>query len=261
MPFTPAHPAIVVPLARWRRRSFVLSALVVGSMSPDFEYFVRMRPVRTIGHDLIGIPLLCVPSGWLVLMIFEYVMKGPMIELFPGPHRRRLLPYRSPIPMALWPLILLSLAIGAFSHIAWDSFTHENGWVVLRVPLPATTVLSIHGQQLKTFKLLQYGSTSIGLMLLASWYWGWFHRNRESVEPPGPRLTDLARSGVILTLAVSSCGIGLVAANLSSSDGLYRMTGRLVTATITGFCIITLGYCVLYRCLGSSPIIDPRDGA
>src|SRR5579883_3328227 len=102
MPFTLAHPAIVVPLARWRPRVFPLTALVVGSMSPDFEYFVYLRPIRTIGHDLMGIPLLCVPSGLLVLLLFEYLMKRPMILLFPQAHRCRLL--RSPAPLAFTPL-------------------------------------------------------------------------------------------------------------------------------------------------------------
>jgi hypothetical protein len=151
------------------------------------------------------------------------------------------------------------LAIGAFSHIAWDSFTHEKGWVVLRVPILSATLLTLNGQQLKTFKLLQYGSTTVGLMLLASWYWGWFHRNPEMDKPPNFRFTDLARSGVILILAVGSCGIGLVSAALSSSDGLYRRTGSFVIATITGFCIIALGYSVLYHCLGPSPISGPRE--
>src|SRR3954454_10119999 len=116
MPFTPAHPAIVVPLARRWPGVFVLPALVVGSMSPDFEYFVYLKPIRTIGHDLIGIPLLCVPSGLLVLLAFEFVMKGPLIQLLPGPYRRRLLPYSPPIPF--FPptrllSILGSLALGA----------------------------------------------------------------------------------------------------------------------------------------------------
>ena len=48
MPFTPAHPAIVVPLVRWKPRVFVLSALIVGSMSPDFEYFVQ--PTASADH-------------------------------------------------------------------------------------------------------------------------------------------------------------------------------------------------------------------
>ena len=63
MPFTPAHAAIVVPLARRFPGPMVLPALIVGSLSPDFEYFVHMRPERSISHDLVGVPLMDVPLG------------------------------------------------------------------------------------------------------------------------------------------------------------------------------------------------------
>ncbi|NMD47764.1 MAG: DUF4184 family protein, partial [Propionibacterium sp.] len=39
MPFTFFHPAAVVPLLRVR--VLVPAALVIGAMSPDFEYFPR----------------------------------------------------------------------------------------------------------------------------------------------------------------------------------------------------------------------------
>src|SRR5262249_19568195 len=141
-------------------------ALVVGSMSPDFEYFARMRPIRTIGHDLIGIPLLCVPTGLLVLLVFERVMKGPLIGLLPGAIRRRLLLFQSPIhflPPAPSLLILAPLAVGALPHIAWDAFTHENGWFVPQLPPLAGTLLTFGRRELKVFKFLQYASSAVGL--------------------------------------------------------------------------------------------------
>src|SRR5581483_12465816 len=50
VPFTLAHPAAVLPL---RRRGLVFSALVVGSMAPDFEYFFGLK--RPISHTMPGI--------------------------------------------------------------------------------------------------------------------------------------------------------------------------------------------------------------
>ncbi len=40
MPWTVSHPAAAAPFARW---GLVLSALVVGSMAPDFVYFRKER--------------------------------------------------------------------------------------------------------------------------------------------------------------------------------------------------------------------------
>jgi hypothetical protein len=45
MPFTLAHPAIVVPLALQR---LILSALIIGSMTPDLEYFIRLSDISHI---------------------------------------------------------------------------------------------------------------------------------------------------------------------------------------------------------------------
>ncbi|WP_245636533.1 DUF4184 family protein [Eikenella longinqua] len=49
MPFTLAHPVAVLPLARCRRCHF--PALVIGSLSPDFVYFLHGRAVAG-GHGL-----------------------------------------------------------------------------------------------------------------------------------------------------------------------------------------------------------------
>jgi len=42
MPFTLCHPALVMPLHRCARRWTSLSALVIGSMAPDFVYFLPL---------------------------------------------------------------------------------------------------------------------------------------------------------------------------------------------------------------------------
>jgi hypothetical protein len=249
MPFTPAHPAIVVPLARWKPGSFVLSALIVGSLAPDFEYFVHMRPVRTIGHNLHGIPLMCVPAGLVVLWVFEYVLKRPLIHLLPTPHRRCLLAQGSPIPFlpaSQLGLILLSLAIGAFSHIAWDSFTHENGWVVERIPYLLAPLTSFWGHELRVFKFLQHGSTVIGLAVLAYWYWRWFKGSQETIDAVDSTLSEHARLAVTATLVAIPCGFGVLSAFRDSSGGLFPMTGQFVVAAISVLCLLVLGYSVLF---------------
>ncbi|SEF46838.1 protein of unknown function [Flavobacterium urumqiense] len=41
MPFTFSHPAIILPFLKNKKLS--ATALIIGSMSPDFEYFFRMK--------------------------------------------------------------------------------------------------------------------------------------------------------------------------------------------------------------------------
>ncbi|WP_240482010.1 DUF4184 family protein [Flavobacterium psychrophilum] len=39
MPFTFSHPAIILPLRYLPRQWFSLTGLIIGSLTPDFEYF------------------------------------------------------------------------------------------------------------------------------------------------------------------------------------------------------------------------------
>jgi len=63
LPFTLAHPAAVLPL---RRTGLVFSALVVGSMAPDFPYFLSVSDAIRWGHSTRGVFLFCLPFGLLV---------------------------------------------------------------------------------------------------------------------------------------------------------------------------------------------------
>jgi len=208
MPFTFSHAAAVVPL---HRRGLVLSALVVGSMAPDFEYFLRLERTTTISHTVPGLFLFCVPAGLVVLSLFHFLLKRPLLALLPASHQQRLLPVThefSLLPARRFLLILLSLALGTFTHLAWDSFTHYYGWMVQQWPWLQMTILQIPLGRLQVYKALQHGSTLVGLGLLAYWYARWYHRAPAAPLPSSP-LPAVARLGIVALIAL---GAGLVAA-------------------------------------------------
>lgn len=140
MPFTLSHPAASVPLAR---RGLVLSALVVGSMAPDFQYLFPVLPGSTYSHSFAGVFLFSVPMGLIALWLFHAILKQPLLSLLPTSHQRHLTLVAQGFsfgPPRRFALILTSLALGALTHIAWDSFTHTQGWMVqhidiLRLPI------------------------------------------------------------------------------------------------------------------------------
>lgn len=68
IPFTCSHPALIIPL-RWY--GFVLSALIIGSMAPDFEYFIRFSTTRTISHTIPGVFTFCLPAGFIVFLLYH----------------------------------------------------------------------------------------------------------------------------------------------------------------------------------------------
>lgn len=68
MPLTFAHPAAVLPFSR-KSKYIHFPALVLGSMAPDFEYFLRGQPIGAIGHTFSGFLTYNLP-----LVIFFYLV-------------------------------------------------------------------------------------------------------------------------------------------------------------------------------------------
>ena len=173
MPFTFSHPAAAVPLTRM---GLVLSALVVGAMSPDFAYFIFLSARYQIGHTLLGIIIFDIPVGFVVLWLFHTILKQPLISLFPVTHQQRLMPLANDfsfLPLQRFVSIILSLSLGAFTHIAWDSLTHLQGWTVQQLPVLSAPVIEIAQVSIRLYKILQHGSTVFGAALLLYWYLKW----------------------------------------------------------------------------------------
>ena len=53
MPFTFSHPAIILPLKKLPKKYISMTGLIVGSIAPDFEYFLRMK--SKYSHTMSGI--------------------------------------------------------------------------------------------------------------------------------------------------------------------------------------------------------------
>jgi len=139
VPFTFFHPSAVVPLLR--NRLLIPAGLVIGAMSPDFEYFLRLNTVAVHTHTLAGLVYACVPLGVLALLGWQAVIRDPLVGALPGVLRNRLAGVgTSGVPRAWrdWLLAALSVLIGAATHLLWDSFTHPGyppaRWLGLTAP-------------------------------------------------------------------------------------------------------------------------------
>ena len=204
MPFTLAHPAAAVPLAR---RGLVLSALVVGSMSPDFPYFWPHIVHDQFAHSIPGIFYFCIPAGLLVLAIFHLFLKVPLICLFPRSHQAKLMSVAKGFrfgPSQRFAGILLSLALGAFTHLTWDLVTHSQGWAVRHFPWLSLPVFGAARGSFKIYFLLQYGSTIAGITLLAYWYYRWLKATPEPALPLPVRLSTHAKVGCLVSVVAGA---------------------------------------------------------
>jgi hypothetical protein len=185
MPFTLAHAAAAFPL---RRTRLILSALIIGTFTPDLEFFLRFAPKGPCGHTTRGLFLFCLPAGFIVFWLFHAVVKEPLAALMPRAVRQRV--PADPYPLPLWQplqlaLVLVSILVGALTHVLWDSFTHAGYWPAqhwqfLNQPFTLPLLGVVH-----LYKLLQYASTVFGCLAVGWWFLHWMRTAPVQPEPAG----------------------------------------------------------------------------
>lgn len=185
MPFTFSHPAAAVPLARW---GLPISALAVGSMAPDFPYFLLLSTERQFAHSLVGVFVFCVPASLAVLWLWHRVLDVPLNALLPSRFRCDIAKTRFHFgPSRRFSLIIVAIICGALTHLAWDSFTHANGFMASHWNWLQTSLYhGAHGT-LRLCKVLQHASSVGGLILVLHWL-----RRAAKVEPDEPTHKSVA---------------------------------------------------------------------
>jgi hypothetical protein len=222
VPFTPAHAAAALP---FRRLHLVPSALVIGTLAPDFEYFLRLSPGGRFGHTLPGALLFSLPLALLVLWLFHKFVKLPTVMLLPESIQRRLAPLLHPfrflgVGRFLW--IVVSVLLGIATHLLWDSFTHSTAWLyrhwsALRQPHRMPII-----GQIPLYKILQHGSTIAGLGILFIWIFFWYRTTPASTQALGTQISGLRKIAVISVMTA----VALLAAVLRGLAGLVIATGH-----------------------------------
>ncbi len=171
MPFTFSHPAIILPLTYLPKKWFSLTGLVIGSLTPDFEYFLRMRIKSNYSHTLDGLFWFDLPLGILLAFIFHNIVRDRLFENLPTFFKSRLFVFKqfewNGYFKKNWFVIVISILIGTSSHILWDSFTHDDGYFVRTIPT-LTNTIELFGKQIPFLKILQHSSTLIGGLVIAS---------------------------------------------------------------------------------------------
>ena len=170
MPFTFSHPAIILPLNYLPKKWISLTGLVIGSLTPDFEYFLRMRIKSDYSHTFDGLFWFDLPLGILLAFIFHNIVRNSLYENLPIFLKTRFSQFKkldwNQNFKKNWLVIIVSVLIGAISHIFWDSFTHENGYFVQKISELSTTI-DILGKKIPILKILQHSSTLFGGFIIA----------------------------------------------------------------------------------------------
>ena len=264
MPLTFSHPAAVVPFAR---KGLPLSALVIGSMSPDFIYFIRLAPRGAFTHTAEGVLLFCLPVSLLVLWLYHALLKMPLISLLPCPLQEELLASSRQfrfLPLRRMAVLIASILIGASTHVVWDGFTHENGWALQWFPFLSVTVMDLGFDQIPLTRILQHTSSVVGGVWLVILSRKWMVQTQKQSEDKILCKEDSVRTVWKIGLMVfGSAALGLLYA--WSQEGpvvgyreLRRMMVLGVVTSGTAFFSITFLYSVLWH-LGIKRTPPERD--
>jgi len=228
MPFTPAHPAIILPLLKARRLS--ATGLIVGSTAPDFEYFFKFSVSSQFSHTWWGILYFNIPVAVLLSVVFHFFVKQNLINNFPDFLRARFqdtlaFDFKSYLS-ANFLFFVLSAALGAASHIFWDSFTHEHGYFVNVLPFYKDTIVPYDGARYPLFYALQHLSTVVGLLLVTVYI---LLKKKVSI---GAEDHSLYRYWIFVVLVTAV--VVFIRFSIHSSD---LIIGNVIVSSISGFCI------------------------
>lgn len=184
MPFTFAHPAIILPFNYCSKRYFSLTGLVTGSLAPDFEYFLRMRIKGVYGHTLSGMFWFDLPLAILLAFIFHNIVRNQLIIHLPSFLIARFQRYTAfdwnKRFTRSWFVIIISTLLGISSHLFWDSFTHEHGFFVEHLKLLRSAVGTV-----AVYNILQHASTLVGFTIIA---WSIMQLQAENIHKKGKQM-------------------------------------------------------------------------
>lgn len=164
MPFTVSHAAAVLPLQRFSK--LPLTALMVGSMSPDFGYLFSYEVSRPLTHSFSGLLLFDLPMGLLVWLFYVAMLEKATITLLSDRWHTRFA-HTDAITPGLIVRASIAIVLGAFTHVLWDSFTHRGTFMTDAIPLLLSPTPGF--EWLPIYHLLHALSSVVGLAILVRW--------------------------------------------------------------------------------------------
>lgn len=178
MPFTFAHPSIVLPL---KSKYFNFSGLILGSMAPDLIYFVLFSPSSNLGHRFWGFLLFNLPMCFLLNYLFYKYIQELFICTLPNFISKKYMYIIKNKNMLLNKRDILiftySCLIGMVTHVLWDGFTHNTGFFVQNMKFLSGSITLFY-LNIPVYKILQHGSTLVGFFII----FVYIYKNRDTMN-------------------------------------------------------------------------------
>src|SRR5579859_7052961 len=213
MPFTISHAAAVLPFSRLLARWRLLSAAVIGSMVPDFGWFMPWRPARFETHSADALLTFCLPVGLVAYWLFQLVIRAPLLELLPTAAFVRWHGSSAPADyksLKQWVLAACGVLVGAVTHLVWDAFTHEGARGLKLLPSLEDSAFEFNGHRLAGLRLLQDANSLIGLIIVTGIVLYGLRPGRAGAPVPRRRLERGERAIWLATFALTAAGLSVL---------------------------------------------------
>jgi hypothetical protein len=252
MPLTPAHAAAALPIDRAIRAlgfTLPLSAVMIGTWAPDFEYLLLLRPGGKFGHTPLGLIVFCLPLGLLAWATFERLIVPALLPLLPPGLETRVRADRRARDGHGVVAAGAAVLLGAISHVVWDAFGH-SGPLVRWLPVLLAPAFPSALPPVPWYKIIQHGSTLVGAVVLCAWAWWWLRAQDPATlayRGRSPRRVVRVAASI---LVAASVGAALNALRVHDAS----LTSLLALAAVGAMAACTLAivsYGVLVRLWGA----------
>jgi hypothetical protein len=201
----------VLPL---ERLGLPLSALVVGAVAPDAPVYLPVGVSYQTTHSGWGVAV-DVVIGLAVLWLWFALLRDAVVDLTPSLRTRA--PAQVRLCRRAWLLSPLAVAVGAGTHVLWDSATHDWGFVAQEVAFFRQEYGPI-----KLYGWLQHVSTVAGSVVVAA-----YCVLRLSRRPVLPRSPAVRRTGLWLApVPLAALAVGIVFGDPEAAVGACTASTR-----------------------------------
>ncbi|MEO5998365.1 MAG: DUF4184 family protein [Chitinophagaceae bacterium] len=174
MPFTFSHPAVIIPFRYIGKKYFSITGLIIGSIIPDFEYFIRVQNRSRFSHTWDGVFWFDLPLALFTCFLFHTLIKGPLIGNLPFILHSRFSRFCqfnwNKYFQKNWKVVIYSILIGVFTHLISDKITHKSSNLVNSVPGLIENQELIDNPK-SVYRLIQITYSIIGLLLCLFTIW------------------------------------------------------------------------------------------
>jgi hypothetical protein len=247
MPFTVSHAAAVLPLHRLGKHSLPLTALMIGSMAPDFGYFFSHEASRLLTHSFSGLFLFSLPAGLAVWLFYVAILEKATITLLSDRWHTRFA-HTDAITAPLIARAALAIVLGAVTHLLWDAFTHRGTFATEALPFLLGATPGVHW--LPIYHLLHGLSSLVGLVILVNWARHLHRQPAKSLIRPY-RIREQSRVAALWLLLAATLIVGFVEwlpyARSRYDAQLFSIAVGLMSGFFLAWCCIAVGFWINAR--------------